>query len=104
MRISPDISLPEAGLAVLHVPLVVAHSHGGVVSVVTPERIASHERSCLHLQPSVYEFINLQPVREAIMDSPVPGPACQCGDASNPGDDGEGGDNLPPHPEKQATL
>ena len=50
------------------------------------------------------ELINLQPVREAIMDSPVPGPACQCGDAGNPGDDGEGGDNLPPHPEKQATL
>ena len=50
------------------------------------------------------DLVNLQPVREAIMDSPVPGPAGQCGDAGNPGDDGEGGDNLPPHPDQQATL
>ena len=35
----PDISLPEAGPAVLHVPLVVVHSHGGVVRIVAPERI-----------------------------------------------------------------
>ena len=35
---SPDISLPEAGLAVLHVPLVVGHRHGSVVSVVAPEK------------------------------------------------------------------
>ena len=87
----------------LHVPLVVGHSHGGVVSVVAPERVASYQRTC-QLATPIRELINLQPVREAIMDSPVPGPACQCGDASNPGDDGKGGDNLPPHPEKQATL
>ena len=42
LKVSPDISLPEAGLAVLHVPLVVAHSHGSVVSVVAPERVGSY--------------------------------------------------------------
>ena len=37
LKFPPDIRLPEAGLAVLHVPLVVAHSHGGVVRIVAPE-------------------------------------------------------------------
>merc|ERR1719378_1871366 len=66
LLVLPDIGLPEAGLAVLHVPLVVVHCHGGVVRIVAP-------------------------VREAVVDSPVPGPAGQCGDAGNPGDEGEGG-------------
>merc|ERR1719370_1019574 len=79
LLVLPDIGLPEAGLAVLHVPLVVAHGHGSVVGIVAP-------------------------VGEAVMDGSVPCPACQCGDAGNPGDEGKGGDDLPPHPDKQATL
>ena len=89
----PDIGLPETGPAVLHVPLVVVHSHGGVVRVVAPGR------NCL-----TRDLVVKLPVREAVVDSPVPGPAGQCGDAGNPGDEGEGGDDLPPHPDKQATL
>ena len=50
------------------------------------------------------DFLFSQPVGEAVMDGSVPGPACQCGDAGNPGDEGKGGDDLPPHPDKQATL
>ena len=50
------------------------------------------------------DFLISQPVGEAVMDCPIPGPACQCGDTGNPGDEGKGGDDLPPHPDKQATL
>ena len=38
------------------------------------------------------------------MDGSVPGPACQCGDAGNSSDQGKGGDDLPPHPDKQAAV
>ena len=38
LLVLPDISLPEAGLAVLHVPLMVGHRHGSVVSIIAPEK------------------------------------------------------------------
>ena len=38
LLVFPDICLPEAGLAVLHVLLVAIHSRGGVVHIVMPVR------------------------------------------------------------------
>ena len=39
-----------------------------------------------------------------VMEPPVEGAACQGGNAQHCGDDGERGDDLPPHPDKQAAV
>ena len=67
-----DISLPEGGLAVLSIPEVVEDSMGTALGVIS-----------LHGVP--------------VMEAPVEGAACQGGDAEHRGDDGERGDDLPPH-------
>ena len=67
-----DVFLPERWLTVLDIPEVVEDSVTFVLSVVSPHGVP-------------------------VVDGAVDGPAGQGGDEPDHGDDGERGDNFPPH-------
>ena len=71
---------------------MVRHRHFAVVGVGTPAGTA------VRAGTGIITGIRV-PVREAVVEEPVPSAAGQGGDHGDPGDDGHGGKNFPPHPQ-----